>query len=248
MDSKKWNVNKMKLPSASVEEYIEQDWCFEESRDWNAIEIASVVRKWANSGDWLDLGCGPMLSVWPMFAENATNIFGCDRQFAISDFHRKLKSCPSEEWPAGLLNAVKFYNRNFLKNGEKERIVTPIDRIQELVIKSILEVQPCWKNRFETVIQIGCFGCLNSIEDLKIALNHVHYYLKHDGVFISATWLPRHEYEESDVWGGVGLGTLSCEKFVSLIREVSMKDVEVRLTRVNDPFHEIRYVIIAKKI
>ena len=248
MDSKKWNVNKIKLSSASVEDYIEQDWCFEDSGNWNAIEIASVIRKWANSGDWLDLGCGPMLSVWPMFAINISNIFGCDRQSAILDFHRNLKSCPSEKWPTGLTNAVKFYNRLFLRKGEKERIVTPIDKIQEIVINSVLDIHHCWKNRFETVIQIGCFGCLNSIEELKIALNHVHYYLKRDGIFISATWLPRKEYEESDVWGGSGLSSLSCENFVSLIRESSMTDVEVRFTKVNDPFHEIRYVIIAKKI
>lgn len=238
----------MRIPSVSVEEYIDQDWCFEDGGDWNAVEISSVIRKWARPGNWLDLGCGPMLSVWPMFAVNESSIWGCDRQIAVSQFHSELKLRAVEAWPTGLLRAVEFYNRKFSRVDGRKHITTPVARIRELVTSSILQEQTQWRSHFDTIVQIGCFGCLDSINDLKAAIDLVYVYLKHGGKFISATWLPRRGYEESEVWGGVRLSTLSCDEFVSLIRAASMKVIEVRLAKVNDPIHDTRYVIVAEKL
>lgn len=237
----------IRAPSVPIEEYIIQDWCFEEGSNDDAIEIASVIRQWSISGNWLDLGCGPMLTVWPMFASGEPAICGYDRHPNIAAFHEELKLCSFDEWPIGLQRAVAFFNRKFAKLNSLPRITTAVHRIQEIKIGNLLEEQHRWHSFFNTVIQIGCFGCLDSTNDLRWALDLVFRYLRLGGRFISATWLPRSSYTESKVWGGTYLSTLSVDAFKSLVRAAGLTVCDVRLVSLDDPQYCQRYVIVAEK-
>lgn len=237
----------IRAPSVAIEQYIVRDWCFEEGSDDDAVEIASVIRQWSISENWLDMGCGPMLSVWPMFASGETVIYGCDRHPGIAAFHDELKRRSLAEWPVGLQRAVVFFNRKFAELSGLPRSATPIHKIQAIVIGSLLQEQHLWHSFFHTVIQVGCFGCLDSLNDLKRALNLVVRYLRPCGRFISATWLPRSSYVESEVWGGINLSTLPAGAFVSVVREAGLAVREARVASLDDPQYRQRYIIIAEK-
>lgn len=236
-----------RAPSVSIEDYILQDWCFDEGENEDVIEIASVIRQWAVSGNWLDLGCGPMLSVWPMFAKDKSVIWGCDRHENIAEFHNNLKYQSFSEWPEGLLRAVNFYNDFFTKTDGISRIRAILDQIQEITIGNILDENVMWHSSFNTIIQVGCFGCLDSIDDLKRASSLVFKYLRPSGRFISVTWLPRASYVESETWGGINLSALPSGVFVSALLETGLYINEVRNDTLDDPQYHKRYVIIAEK-
>lgn len=236
-----------RAPSVSIEDYFLQDWCFDEGGDDDVIEIAAVIHKWATCGNWLDLGCGPLLTVWPMFSDCKSAIWGCDRNKNIAEFHHSLIYSPFCEWPAGLQSAVTFYNRNTSKTDGISKIATTVDQIEEILISDILEEQNTWHSFFNTIIQVGCFGCLDSLEDLKRASDLVFRYLRPSGRFISVTWLPRVNYIESEMWGGINLSTMSADVFVSVLRETGLSVNEVRVAALNDPQYFERYVIVAEK-
>lgn len=236
-----------RAPSVSIEEYIVQDWCFEEGSDDDAIEMASVIRQWSITGNWLDLGCGPMLTVWPMFASGETAIWGCDRHPDIAAFHEELKLRSLAEYPVGLQRAVAFFNRKYAELSGFSRIATPTNQIQKIVIGSLLEEQHFWQSFFHTVIQVGCFGCLDSTKNLKRALNLVVRYLRPGGRFISATWLPRLSYMESEVWGGIKLSTLSADAFGSIVQAAGLAVRKARVASLEDPQYRQRYIIVAEK-
>lgn len=235
----------IRAPSASIEEYIVQDWCFEEGGDDDAIELSMLIRQWAISGNWLDLGCGPMLTVWPMFSSGETAIWGCDRNPDIAAFHEELRHRSIAEWPIGLQSAISFYNRKIAGLNGLSRLSTPVHQIQEIVISNLLDLQHPWLTFFHTVIQVGCFGCIDSTEDLKRALDIVSRYLQPGGRFISATWLPRANYVESEVWGGIELSALSAADFASLVRAAGLKIRVAQEMSLKDPEYYKRYVIVA---
>lgn len=236
-----------RAPSATVEAYILEDWPFEDGRNWNALELADVIEKWARPGNWLDLGCGPMLSVWPMFANFKANVWGCDRNPEIALFHEALKFRPLSEWPVGLVQAVEFYNRRVAPKSGVYRSKTMIDEVNGVVTASVLDNQHLWHNFFDTVIQVGSLACLESLTELKMALTHVRTYLRPNGRFISVTWLSRPGYEESEVWGGANLTSLPAKLFASMVEHAGLSICDFRIAEVDDPNHYQRYVIVAEK-
>jgi hypothetical protein len=99
---------------------------------------------------------------------------------------------------------------------------------------------------FSTVIQVGCFGCLDSIQDLSKAINLVVMYLQKGGIFISETWLSKPDYKESLLWGGYNLTNLPAEIFESLISYAGLNVLEKRVTDMDTNYKQ-RYIIVAEK-
>lgn len=155
------------------------------------------------------------------------------------------------EWPNGLQKAAQFYDRFYnhrvMGFDGLSRITTQLEHIQELVGSGVLEERPTWHQLFHTIIQIGCFGCLESMSDLKRALHLVFKYLRDDGIFISVTWIPKADYIESELWGGNKLSRLPAHSFVSVVRQAGLIVDETRIASLADPEYCQRYVIIARK-
>lgn len=188
-----------------------------------------------------------MLSVWPMFASSEPVIWGCDRQVEVAVFHRDLARRSIVHWPKGLLDAEAFVNRRFPRPRHSTSVMSQVGRIRELLVADLLNRQERWRSFFETVVQIGCFGCLDSIEALERALGHVAFYLRPGGRFISATWLPRPPYVESERWGGMPLTTLPADAFVGVIAEAGLLVRDTRVSPTADPEYRERYVIVAER-
>lgn len=230
------------IPSATIEDYILQDWKFDDLNNVELIEITNVIQKWTKGGNWLDLGCGPLLTVWAMFAPNEVLIWGCDRFKAVEEFHQQLKTKPNDELPIGLQKAIAFCNHNFFSKKE----TVPINKIQEIIVSSVTTKQNHWTSLFDNIIQIGCFGCLDTLSDLTTALKLVEQYLKPKGRFISETWLPKSDYYESDIWGGNNLRDLSAETFSSLVRDTGLTVIETLVIPMQTNYRE-RFIIVAEK-
>lgn len=230
------------IPSATIEDYILQDWKFDDLDNDELLEITSVIHKWTKGSNWLDLGCGPLLTVWAMFASRDISISGCDRFQSVLEFHQNLQGKKKEKLPIGLQKAIAFYNHNFSPNKE----MIPINQVQEIVISNVLEEQSHWCSLFDTIIQVGCFGCLDSEEDLFKALQLVEKYLKSGGIFISETWLPNPSFYESEIWGGNKLRDLSVDRFATLVRDAGLIIRESLVTPMQTNYIE-RFIIVAEK-
>lgn len=198
-------------PSVEINKYIRQEWQFMPELNPDTLAIANFIEIHSQSGRWLDLGCGPMLTIWPLFSSSPTHIFGIDRNAEVFTFHETLRKMPFDELPQDVADA---YTAAYRFRRERRLHQIPADPralLGDLKIQNILEPEPAWFNIFDTVVQIGCFGCLESENALEHAATLAHTYTAEGGVLISATWLPRDEYLESKVWGGSSLRQLTLE-------------------------------------
>jgi len=234
--------NMKRRPSASISEYLLQEWRFEDFDDAELREFCQTIRTWAKPGKWLDLGCGPLLSVWPMFVIGDTEIFGCDRHPDISAFHFNLLPLDKINLPYALRVAVDYYNVAY--NGR--RAYPPLDRIVEIATGSVTERRDRWIAAFDTVVQIGCFGCLDSLAAVQHTLTLVESYLRPGGIFISGTWVPRDDHLESFDWGGDKLRNMSSEQFSNMVTSAGLRILSEKRTPMTIHYQE-RFIQVAEK-
>ncbi len=236
------------IPSQSIPimQYIRQEWQFAPAMNADTAAIADAIRSWALAGQWLDLGCGPLLSIWPLFSRSPTDVFGLDRNTEVREYHSRLRHLPFDELPSEISEAYDTAHA-FRSHHGLSPIPDPRSLVRDIIIQNLLQPVRSWANKFDTVVQIGCFGCLDSIEDLYLALALVHEYLKPGGVFISATWTPRPAYAESSVWGGDRLRSLDADTFVRSLQAVGLQIVNVDCVEFDDPRYCGRFVLEARR-
>jgi len=164
-------------PSTPIEKYIEQEWNFAEGMNADTLAIARAIYTHTVGGRWLDIGCGPMLSIWPLFSKRPTEIIGLDRNREIRRYHKRLLNFTFEKLPLNIRDAY-IASKNFRLSRGLEVIDDSRPLIREIKIQDLMIPISEWLDFFDTVIQIGCFGCLNSVEDLVHAIALSYSYLK----------------------------------------------------------------------
>src|SRR5581483_3144350 len=187
--------------SVAAAAYVRREWRFDDTGDADAAAVTDLIRRFALPGRWLDMGCGPLLTVWPMFARTHVAVVGIDREPSIAAFHRRLRERRSR-LPVGLRHAVDFFNALSKGHNQSTRTTVAIRNVEAVVIRNLLDENVDWSESFDTILQIGCFGCLNSYSELQRALRLVYRYLRPGARFISTTWIARSTYVESNRWGG----------------------------------------------
>jgi hypothetical protein len=232
--------------SIAAPAYIEREWDFSGSPGSDALAIADLVYRWAREGDWLDLGCGPMLPVWPMFTARELSVFGIDRIPDLKDFYDKL-GASALGYTRSFRKAERFAHEFRAQHGIKPRSESLGENIREFRIASVLDPFPDWAGKFATVLQVGCFGCLDSIEQLKVGLQRVYEYLDTNGVFISATWVPHRDYYESRTWGGDNLRMLSCGEFATHMSQTGFEILFQEKYALESKNYSERFVIVASR-
>ena len=232
--------------SIPIKQYIRQEWQFTPVMNADTAAITGAICSKALAGQWLDLGCGPLLSIWPLFSRWPTELFGLDRNTEVGEYHNRLLRLPSGELPVDVSEAYSAAHSFRSQHGLRP-ILDPRTLVQDIRIQNLLQPVRSWACKFDTIIQIGCFGCLDSIDDLHLALALVHDYLKPGGVFISATWTPRPTYTESTVWGGDNLRMLDADTFAGAIRTAGLEVQIVECSKLNDLNYKERFVLEARK-
>jgi len=87
------------------------------------------------------------------------------------------------------------------------------------------------------VTQVGCFGCLESKAEVRVALGHARQYLRADGRFISVTWIQR-TYDGLRAWNGPVSAELSLEWLVNACAESGLSVHRGEALRTRDPHYD----------
>lgn len=93
------------------------------------------------------------------------------------------------------------------------------------------------------ITQIGCFGSLNSIEELVCAFRLVQKYRARISKFVSVTWIARTNYMESIRWGGTALRELSPEGYMDAAILAGHNVIDYSYDEIDDPYYSGRLML-----
>jgi hypothetical protein len=202
----------------STIEYIHTDWnqgkkhCIDD-----LFSIFDTFKTISSSGSWLDIGTGPMGVLWSQINNVKGEYVCCDIQDNLSKFYSSFKNRS---------DVSTFINTYFSKIKLSYCGVRP-----KYTMWNALDYNPHWECRFDNVIQVGCFGCLQTIDDLKKAILHTHHYLKRNGLFYSWTWIPNENHIESDQWGGNGIRTITPDEIEAIAMRCGYSIINKHITK-----------------
>jgi hypothetical protein len=231
--------------SVPISEYIGQEWQFDPEMNDDTRAVAEAIYAGARPGSWLDLGCGPLLTAWPLFARDVSFLHGLDRNPEVREFHKTLDASSKTAAPADILKAYRAADA-FRRDRGLPPIAAPALRVSEVRIQDLLLPVRSWFGRFDTVVQIGCFGCLDSIQSLNRAISLAHAYNAQDGVFISVTWLPSESYHESEVWGGNALRLIGPDEIASAVSGAGYKIRSAEIVQEVNQNYRARVIVVGE--
>lgn len=137
--------------------------------------IATLIHHYMRGKRVLDLGCGPVVPVVGVFYPNATEVVAVDRLQANLDFVKY----HSDEL-RDIIARAQNYKRRYLS----KKITTPRYTLLKGDITKKLRV-----GSFDSVMNLGSFGALNSPRQFQLAVNHAYSYLKKGGTLLMVNWV-----------------------------------------------------------
>lgn len=162
----------MKLKSF-VRDYALNTYTFE--GDQEDYFVAKLIHKYMPGKRVLDLGCGPVVPITSVFYPHAQEVVAVDRLQANLDFIKK----NSPELEGNIRRARAYKQRYLSKKYSKPKI--------KLVKGDVTKRLPVGK--FDSVMNLGCFGSLDTAEQFSKAVNHAHHYLKKGGTLLMVNWV-----------------------------------------------------------
>ena len=216
------------------------------TRDLDGRSIADALCALDRPGYWLDLGCGPTLVVWSTFLPSIERIVGADVQEENLALVRR--QIESKETFAPLLNARRYLASQTLAHNRKasDKEVGPDQRNWDLTLHDINHLRPEWNDGFDVVSQIGCFGCLSSLDELRAAAVKVNGYLKTTGRFLSVTW-PQRIYDGVATCNGPVSHQLNADLIADIYDQAGLSILHVETGQTRDPAFDGIIVITAGK-
>jgi len=137
--------------------------------------IGRLIHRYMRGKRVLDLGCGPVVPIMNVFYTEAKEVVAVDRLKANLDFVKN----NSHELDAVVQSARK-YKHQYLSRKD----VNPKIRLVQGDVTKRLNI-----GRFDSVMQIGCFAALDTVEQFQTAVNHTYSYLKKGGTLLMMNWL-----------------------------------------------------------
>lgn len=177
--------------------------------------IAKLINKYMKGKRVLDLGCGPVVSVMSIFYPDAKEAVAVDKMEACLDFVKNDEGILKE-----IIGRAKSYRKKYL---DKKSVSQKISLVKGDVTKKLA------LGKFDAVMQIGCFGALDTEEGFQTAVNIAYSYLKPDGKLLMVNWIgdakrPYHFNGKVDVeklyvpaMKKAGLDILECHTAKSVI-------------------------------
>jgi hypothetical protein len=226
------------------ESYFDSAYPFDDG-DCDGALIARVLSGLARGGAWLDLGCGPTLSIWAAFNPKATRIVGADvlpenlaflkRQIAdgeVGEAHER--ALTHAAWVLGEAAGMDVDAVKHLLFG----------RIHGITLHDVRHENPEWQGSFALVTQIGCFGCLDNLDEVEQAARHVRSYLQARGRFMSVTWV-QGSYDGVAQWNGRVSQGLSIADLEGCYVRSGLCIVERLMGSTRDPAYQAMVVLVA---
>jgi len=163
-----------------VRDYALSCYTFDSSGDKEDKFIARLLHKHAQGKRILDLGCGPVVPITSVFYPNATEVVAVDRLPENLDFVLNHANELDK-----IVERAKQYRRRYLSR----KITNPkIELIKGDVTKPITGL-----GTFDCVMNLGCFGALDTAEQFQAAVNHAYSYLKKGGTLLMINWVGKNK-------------------------------------------------------
>ena len=167
--------------------------------------VPRKILEFATGETVLDFGCGPVLNVLGLFFKNAKTIVGFDKLQTNLDFLQHL--IDNKTITENQRKAFSYLKNDIQAHAivEKSDIAKysadDIERhVHELYGKIILRQgdvlvrDSTLINRFDSIVQSGCFGCLTDEEEFDVATENACIYLKPGGKILMINWLQNEHH------------------------------------------------------
>lgn len=155
-----------------VREYALATYTF--NKDYDGYLALKLINKHMTGKRVLDLGCGPIVAITSLFYPEAREVVALDRLKENIDFARDHSSELQE-----LIDKAKTYKHRFLSKQDQSPNISYV--VGDVTKKYDL-------GKFDSVMQVGCFGCLSDFEDFQKAVNNTYAYLKKGGTLLMLNW------------------------------------------------------------
>lgn len=137
--------------------------------------IAKLVHKYMRGRRVLDLGCGPVAPILALFYPGAEEAVAVDRLKENIDFAKN----NVHELDEIMKRALDYKHRRLSRKDSR-----PVLKLLLGDVTKKLKI-----GKFDSVMQIGCFGALDTEKQFQSAVDNAYGYLKKNGILLMVNWL-----------------------------------------------------------
>jgi len=176
-------------------------------------------------GKVLDFGCGPSMLFWAMFMQKVSYIDGFD---ILPENIAYLKEILAGNRKATAYNQIANYiQAHLLKQKATGLIEQCIGKIGRLEVADMLKPLHFPKNSYDCVTEIGCIGCVNTNDELIVAVKNMYACLKIGGRAIFINWIDRKNTKKEEVSCFDGTVDISKEIFKKIFEQACFKKTKL---------------------
>ncbi len=154
--------------------------------DGNAEDylVGKLIFKYMKGERVLDLGCGPTEPILSVFYPEAREVVAVDTLQANLDFAKRKAN--------SMASIIKLAKRYRLEHLSRKLNTLKIRYVKGDVTKKAK------LGKFDSVMQIGCFGTLSSVAEFQLAVSNSYSYLKKRGTLLMVNWVEKREGRSLD--------------------------------------------------
>ena len=162
---------------ARVAAYAER--AYAEMSDPEDRLVARLIHRHVRGRRVLDLGCGPVPHITSRFLPEAERVVAVDVLPENLAFARAALRSP----PLRSREAEAFERRLLGRAPRRPRV-----RLMQGDVRDRLPLRG-----FDAAMQIGCFACVDSADEFRLAVSHVARYLRPGAPFLMVNWVQPRE-------------------------------------------------------
>lgn len=137
--------------------------------------VAKLIHKYMRGDRVLDLGCGPVVPVTSIFYPDAKEVVAIDRLQANLDFV-KYNAYELND----IIRRAYAYKHHYLSQKDSH----PKIKLVKGDVTTRLSV-----GKFDSAMNMGCFGALDTAEQFQKAVDNAYYCLKDGGTLLMVNWV-----------------------------------------------------------
>ncbi len=163
------------LAASFIRKYALTSYTFEGDKE--DYFVARLIHRYMRGRRVLDLGCGPVVKILSIFYPDAREVVGVDRLQENLDFVKN----NTHDLDA-IMKRANAYQHHYLSKKK------PNDPLKITLVKGdVRKKLPLGK--FDSVMNMGCFGALDTPEDFYQAVKNAYGYLKKGGTLLMVNWI-----------------------------------------------------------
>jgi len=137
--------------------------------------VARLIHRYVQGPRILDLGCGPVEPIVSVFYRNAHEVVAVDRLQENLDFSKR-----HSDQLTTIINRALLYKHRYLSKKDSQPVIR---YIRSDVTKKL------GLGTFHSVLNLGCFGALDTQEQFQKAVDHAYASTKNGGTLLMVNWV-----------------------------------------------------------